>query len=277
MKKLLIIIFIAALASACKSQDELQSQYNLAQELFKKREYFDAVTELKRLNFFDSTNQFSFQSCLLMGKAHKAGAMLNDAVHNFTMAGIFSRTDEEFYEAEIELIRVNILRRTSSQAHKIIDRLLLDERFISKKDELNYWKGWAYIFEDDWVNAADLFSKVSENHELTNFCDSINDQLYSATLAKLLSVFIPGAGQIYTGNYLNGIFSLGWNVFAGWLSINSFAEERIFDGLVAANFLWLRFYIGGINNAQKFAEEKNLAITNNALDYLQHKYGGLKP
>lgn len=278
MKKLFYILFITAvLVSTGKTQDALLTQYNFAQELFNKEEYFDAVTELKRLIFFDSTNQYSFKAYLLMGKSFKAGAKLNEAVYHFTMAEIFSKTDDEFYEAKLQLIRSNILRRTTSQAQKLLDQMMRDERFKSKTDELNYWRGWAYIFADDWQNASESFNKISADHELKILCDSINNQLYSETLAKLLSVFIPGAGQFYTGNYLNGIFSLGWNALAGWFTINAFAEDRIFDGLVTANLLWLRFYIGGINNSEKFAVEENLLITNHALDYLQHEYRGLKP
>jgi len=43
------------------------------------------------------------------------------------------------------------------------------------------------------------------------------------------------------------------------------------------SLLWWRFYSGNIQNAEKFAIEKNLEITNSALHYLQDKYNGRKP
>jgi hypothetical protein len=54
-------------------------------------------------------------------------------------------------------------------------------------------------------------------------------------------------------------------------------EDRIFDGLAVTNLLWFRFYRGNLQNAEKFAVEKNLQITNKSLSYLQYSYKGLKP
>ena len=101
--------------------------------------------------------------------------------------------------------------------------------------------------------------------------------MYSVSFAKTISYIIPGAGQIYTGEYISGLLSLGWNILWGYLTIKSFIDERIFDGIVIANFLWLRFYRGNLQNAEKFAKEKNLIISNKAMNYLQFEFKGLKP
>jgi len=90
-------------------------------------------------------------------------------------------------------------------------------------------------------------------------------------------MIIPGAGQFYTGEYVSGLLSLGWNVLWGYLTIKSFVDDRIFDGIMVGSLLWLRFYNGNTYNAEKFAEEKNLLISNKALLFLQHGYEGEKP
>lgn len=73
------------------------------------------------------------------------------------------------------------------------------------------------------------------------------------------------------------MLSLGWNVLWGYLTIKAFVDERIFDGFVIGNFLWLRFYVGNIQNAETFANEENVKIANKALYYLQYQYEGEKP
>jgi hypothetical protein len=90
-------------------------------------------------------------------------------------------------------------------------------------------------------------------------------------------MILPGFGQFYTGEYLGGLLSIAWNVFAGYLTINAFNQERIFDGIVTANLLWFRFYRGNFQNAEKFAQEKNLLIMNETLNFLQNEFIGLKP
>jgi hypothetical protein len=46
---------------------------------------------------------------------------------------------------------------------------------------------------------------------------------------------------------------------------------------MVADFLWLRFYNGNNQNAENFAIEKNLEITDRSLIYLQNVYRGDKP
>ncbi|MCU0406636.1 MAG: hypothetical protein MUE64_06645 [Ignavibacteriaceae bacterium] len=113
-------------------------------------------------------------------------------------------------------------------------------------------------------------------HQLSQICDSLDNDLYNPQLVKFLSI-VPGAGQFYTGEYVSGLISIGWNVLWGYLTINAFMEDRVFDGLMVGTLLWWRFYSGNIQNAEKFAIEKNLEMTNLALRYLQNDYSGKKP
>ena len=169
------------------------------------------------------------------------------------------------------------MRRTTNRALSLLDTIEKDVRFSEKHNEIYYWRGWAYIFADEWDKASDQFARISNENELKRFCDSTDNQKYSVLEAQLLSYFIPGAGQIYTGNYLSGILSLGWNILWGYTTITAFQANRIFDGIMVADLLWLRFYNGNNQNAEKFAIEKNLEISNGALLYLQRIYKGEKP
>jgi hypothetical protein len=188
-----------------------------------------------------------------------------------------AKTIEEIYYCRIEIIKINILRRTTDSAFRQLEALEKDPNYESKKTEINYWKGWAFIFADDWESAANTFKSIDENHELGSLSEKTFNEQYSVGLAKGLSYVIPGAGQIYTGEYLSGLISLGWNVLWGYLTIEAFIEERIFDGIIVGSLLWMRFYQGSIENAEKFAKQKNLEITNQMLNYLQYNYDGPKP
>ncbi|MBS4035067.1 MAG: hypothetical protein KGZ85_11425 [Ignavibacterium sp.] len=252
-------------------------QFHYAQSLYENENYFDAVTEFKRVLFFDDQKEFQYSANFYIADSYKSGGMFSEAIRYFTLAELASQTIDDVYICKIENIKLNILRRTTERANRLIDELLSDERFSSKTKELYYWKGWSYIFSDKWEEASNEFSKIKPDHELSSFSQAIYDSLYDVQFAKVLSYILPGAGQFYTGEYLSGILSLGWNALWGYLTINAFTEERVFDGLVVANFLWLRFYNGNVYNAEKFAREKNRKITNRALDYLQSIYVGDKP
>jgi tetratricopeptide (TPR) repeat protein len=258
------------------SQTESEKQFQYAETLYDQEEYFDAITEFKRLIFFDKSELHSYSANKMIGLSYKQGAKFSDAIHYLTLAEINAPTLDDIYECRIEIIKINILRRTTSKALSMLDSLSNDSRFSSDINEINYWKGWAYIFSDDWDKASESFAKIDSNHPLKNFCDSLNNDLYSVTLAKALSI-IPGLGQFYTGEYVSGLLSIGWNLLWGYLTINSFVEDRVFDGSIIGALLWWRFYSGNLQNAEKFALQKNLEKTNSALRYLQKKYDGAEP
>ncbi|MHA1988619.1 MAG: hypothetical protein ACW98D_18455 [Promethearchaeota archaeon] len=271
------ILIFSALSFRIIAQSSSEQQFDFAKKLYDEEKYFDAVTELKRLLFFNNDEQYKYEANNLIGLSYKQGAKFSDAIHHFTRAELNAETEQEIYQSRIEIIRINILRRTTSRVLVLIDSLESDERFNTNYDELNYWRGWAYIFADDWEKVATSFSKIDTNHELKRLAEEVDDEHYSVTFAKTISYFIPGAGQFYTGEYISGLLSLGWNVLWGYLTITSFIDDRIFDGIMVGTLLWYRFYRGNFQNAEKFAIEKNLNISNKALYYLQNEYNGLKP
>ncbi len=268
---------ILLISCASFAQNSFDAQFNFAKKLYSDEHYFDTVTELKRLLFFDENSEYNYEANLFIGKSYKQGAKFSDAIRHLTLAEINAKNIDELYVTRIEIIRINILRRTSRRALKLLDSLGTDERFIDRKNEIKYWRGWAYMFADDWEQAAQTFAEIDSNHVLKVLAEKVDDDFYSVSFVKTISYIIPGAGQFYTGEYISGLLSLGWNVLWGYLTIKAFVAERIFDGIVIANFLWLRFYKGNLQNAENFAKEKNLVISNKALNYLQFEYDGLKP
>lgn len=275
--RLIVLVVLMFLPSHSFTQQIYENQYDFAKNLMNEKKYFDAITEFKRLIFFnrDSTNLFLYYS--LIGDCYKAGAKFDESIYYYTLSEINSKTSGQIYDAQIKIIRSNILRRTTNRALSLLDSLAANKNYLDKIDEINYWRGWAFIFSDDWESASVEFAKVDSAKQLAEFCRLTNENLYSVTLAKTLSYFFPGLGQFYTGNYVSGLLSLGWNVLWGYTAIKAFSADRIFDGIMVSNFLWFRFYRGNFENAEKFAEEVNLLETNKALNWLQNEFNGTKP
>ncbi len=275
LKYFLLVFFLFPVEMFC--QESLNEQYQYALNLFNEENYFDAITELKRLNFFDKEKIYAFDSNFLIGEAYKNGGKFPEALEYLTLAEINAQNDSSLFLSKIFQVRVNILRRTTDRALQLLDRINSNVKFKNQENEIKYWRGWTYIFADEWDKASEQFASIDVNHPLKILCDRVSADKYSIIKAKIFSYIIPGAGQFYTGHYFSGLLSLGWNVLWGYLTIKAFVDERIFDGFIIGNFLWLRFYNGNIQNAEKFAIEENLKIANNALYYLQYQYTGEKP
>ncbi|AFN73660.1 hypothetical protein MROS_0417 [Melioribacter roseus P3M-2] len=279
MKKLLLIFFL--FFSALSAQNSLESIRAKADSLYKSGNYFDAITEYKRLRFFaeltNSPSEYSYYSNFMIGKSYKAGARFDDAVKYFFKASLDADDRGKEFRTKIEMIKVNILRGTLARADEIIEEIEKDERFGDKRDSLNYWRAWINIFNDKWDEAYRILKENQLSYDMQRVCRNVIEQKYSVTFAKTISYIVPGSGLIYTGNYLQGFMSLGYNLLFGYFTAEAFAAERIFDGMTNGALLWLRFYRGNIQAAERNAYKRNKEIYNKALAYFQLNYDGAKP
>lgn len=275
IKKLFIfIILFSDFLLAQATIDDLNSN---AEKLFENGNYFSAITEFKRVLFFDERSTFSFNANYKIGLCYKQGAFYDEAIKYFSFAEKSTNDIEKIFELKTQVIRCNILRRTTERAIQLCNELENDKRFSQFIGKINYWKGWAFIFADDWKSAEKFFQNSEEGTQLKYIAQKVNREKLSVTFAKVISYILPGSGQIYAGNYFSGFLSLAWNVAAGYFTINSFLANRAFDGIVIGELVWLRFYKGNVENAEKYAVQKNLEVSNKTLKFLQEEYRGLKP
>ena len=61
------------------AQDSFAVQFNLAKKLYEAEKYFDAVTEFKRLLFFNDRDIYNYESNLLIGLSYKKAAKFSEA------------------------------------------------------------------------------------------------------------------------------------------------------------------------------------------------------
>lgn len=276
MKKKIIIVML--LFSGCiYSQINLEHQLKYANELFDSSNFYNAITEYKRLLFFDSKQEYFWEANFKIGLCYKYGGFYDEAINFLKISEINGNTSDEIFLSKIEIIRCNILRRTTSVALSLLDELEIQYPSDEYIHEINYWRAWAYMIADDWEKAANEFSKIDENHELKSLCLTVEENKYSIIFAKVISYLMPGSGYLYTGEYFKSLLSFAWNVVGGYFTIQAINDERIFDAFVIGELGWLRFYRGSIKGAEKSAIEKNNEIANHAYRFLKNKYEGIKP
>jgi tetratricopeptide (TPR) repeat protein len=277
MSLIRILIFVSIFTVAISAQNQLHQALLKASQNYQSENYFEAIAEAKRVIYFDVEKLYHAAAFEIMGDAYKETGHYSEAVQAYTQAEINSFDLEYVHLLKIKKVKTNILRLAIPSSLRILEELENEKSDEKNIEEINYWRGWVYIFNDDWSAASKEFGKINNQHELKLFCEKVDNEKYSVTFAKTISAILPGSGQIYSGNYLNGIFSLGWNVLWGYLSVKSFIDNRIFDGAMISSLLWLRFYNGNLHNAEEFAKQKNIEINNKALYYLQNQYKGSKP
>ncbi len=276
MKNFIYILLVVA-SNTFASVNTVPELKNYADSLFLAENLFEAITEYKRLLFFDDSEIYDFEANYKIGLCYKLGGKYDDAIKHMKIAEKKCPDYKVRANVKMQIIRTNILRRTIPEALLLLEQV--ESQYSNKisLDSINYWRGWAYMINDNWVKASEQFEKIDSLHPLKILADSVSSKQYSEMFTKLLSFVLPGSGQFYTGNYLSGFMSLGWNVLWGYLTVHAFVTDRAIEGILIGGLLWARFYRGNFQNAEDFAIEKNRKISNYAYEYLAKKYIGEKP
>jgi hypothetical protein len=79
----------------------------------------------------------------------------------------------------------------------------------------------------------------------------------SPTLAKVMSAVIPGSGQIYCGEYLDGLNALLLNGAVIWTGYTQIMEKRHLAAVLVGVPLVGRYYMGNLDHAERYANEFN--------------------
>ncbi len=117
--------------------------------------------------------------------------------------------------------------------------------------------GIAYLLDDQFINARNTFLRHGDNEMAAEIDHFLKHPMKSEKTAILLSLFIPGSGQVYSGNVRRGFMDFLVNLGSGYLFYNAIRQHKYVDASLIFFFLINRFYLGSLNNAQKSASGHN--------------------
>ena len=145
----------------------------------------------------------------------------------------------------------------------------IDSAKIKSQDiKFNFLKALAYfgLHQDELSDEAfkkcakELSADISLSEIETEF-DAIkkSEKRYNPHTAWLLSLFVPGTGQLYSGEYkeaANSAVLLGGLLY---LTISFAGKYSVFEAIAVVLPWFQRYYMGGANKAEKLTLEKQMA------------------
>jgi hypothetical protein len=236
----------------------LCSQFTLADSLYARGYYEEARIEYSRVFFSNPESRQDIEA-----RMHYAISLLNmdqaSGINEITKlvnespklpAGVRREIAEQYLEAKRYYLAIDLLHDTD------------------EKDLL----GMAYLLDGQYARARTIFSEIGNREIITLIDDYMANPEKSEKTAALLSLFLPGAGEVYAGNPFQALRDFLVNLGSGYLAYNALRQQKYVDATLVFVFLFNRFYLGSIYNAQKAAIAHNEKKRREWLDTIQQTY-----
>tara|TARA_B110001452_G_scaffold71163_1_gene57432 strand:- start:498 stop:1337 length:840 start_codon:yes stop_codon:yes gene_type:complete len=267
-----IIYLISLLYTTTLTGQKQEESFQIALENFHSENYDLCIPYFKRIAFFESDNITNLN--YLAESYNKIKSYDNALVHYSLMYNLLSN-DSLKNEVCFEMAKCYMSQEKYDYAEiEILNIKELNNYFKSRK---NYYLFLIYLNKREFELSKNYFLNISE------FSDSNINQVQSSfshlekkirrtnpKAASVLSMLIPGSGQMFYGNFSSGINSLLLTTTA--LTVFTIISIRYsyIDAILSVFPYYQRYYIGGVINAINFAEEKNKLITYKTINNLNN-------
>lgn len=232
---------------------------NYADFLYQKGEYYRAISEYKRLQFFFPDSRYHDRSVLQIGRSYLAGKDFQEAINHWQLqidapGNLKSPAlDQARVLLGITLLDKDLDKPYRLRVKRIEEALTQFQSLGSDLDRLPAEYQAIPAFVRDWKNRPEIDAQ-------------------SPWIAGGLSAVLPGAGSAYNGRYLEGAYALfftGLFLAATLDAVNNDQSELS----VLFGFFTISFYGGSIYTAVNGAHKLNDRMRHEQLIWVRKKHG----
>jgi tetratricopeptide (TPR) repeat protein len=261
--RIIIFLFIIIIKIHCAFSQNLEQTIAFADKQFAAKNYNLALKEYQRALFF-SENKYEDYLFQQIAEIYFVNQNYIQAATFYDYAYSITKNDSLKNEFIFKKASCYIIRYQYNYA--IIELFNIKEnapKNIEKRKQ--FYLGLCYFGIENYLLAAECFFKVIEDGTQTQkkelldiFTNRKNFFSPDAVKATIMSMIIPGSGQIYAGDTKNGINSFLLTAGFFLLGYSITVNYSFWDAFVSVFPWFLKYYQGGYTNAQKIAEMKRL-------------------
>ena len=231
---------------------------SLGEHLFTQGNYDAAVTEYKRFLFFHPDDARVGEVYYNIGLAYRAQGLWAEAATSLRTATYLANGDETKSEYQLELAVTLIAAQDYDLARLELVKVTMRAPSAQLYRRALFLQAVAYIYQFRWEEARESLRNYTTDERLDMLFDAATDiPLKSARLAKVLSSIFPGAGQVYVGDWKDGLNAIALNGALGFLTVDAILDGHYVDAALFGGFIFWRYYRGNTFRAGQAAERFN--------------------
>jgi TolA-binding protein len=252
-------------------------QFQFAEDLFQRREYYRAIGEYERfIYFFPEAEQVELARYRI-GLAYLRGERYEGAVEAFRR--VIKEYPRSAYaeKSYLKMSEAYVQLKRYDEAITHLEKLIATTPDQNVKDEAYYQCGWVCLERGAWENAQTCFNKIShesrEKYRLEQLLKELSKNKHvkrkNPTTAGLLAI-LPGAGHLYCERPRDALLAFLVNGALILAAYEAFDQELYaLGGMITA--VELGFYSGNIYSAVSSAHKYNRDDRNRFLRDLEER------
>lgn len=239
-----------------------------ADELFEQGRYAEAVLEYKRMLYQRPEDRERQQAHYRLGQCYYELGDFPKA--RWAWKRLLNEGSEESLREQTKLMigRAYLRSGEDAEASAVFHQLAVQSTIPSVQQEARYLKGWSAAHQYDWYTAVAEFRRAANvaegEQEMADLSTRLADIVLaegtrgrrSVPTARALSLLLPGAGHIYSGQTMRGGLAVVVTGGLGYLLVDSIQQVRTVD-VIGLSLIGASLYRYNVNHAGKVAEEHN--------------------
>lgn len=270
MYKLIISVFF--LINLNLNAQNIDETVILADKMFEKSEYTVSLELYKRAIFFSTENKRDLFTkcgdCYFLQQDYKNALNFYDSAISYSI-NVEMLIDIHFKKADCLIFSEKYIK--AEEIVLSIDSFQHDEQ----KQKKNFYLGLIYFVNTDFEKSEQSFILAVNDTSIK--CKSDIHEIFqhkryfkkpNPKIAGILSLILPGSGQLYAEDYKNAINSFLLTAVFAAVGADMYIRYAWYDSLISIFPWFYRYYNGGYKNAMTIAEQKRTEKRNEKLNEL---------
>jgi tetratricopeptide (TPR) repeat protein len=244
-----------------------------AQWNYSQNNFAESAASCKRIIYFDSTRNIRSSAYLQLANSLLKQNQLDSAIENFSKVRLYAAPQDSIeLEAEFGKIACHILLNDPHYAMMSLMDMRSEMPVFFQRKKI-FYKAVLYFKINNYASSERGFIELLQNNDsvyVKEIFKHLNETFRKVNphKAKVLSMILPGAGQLYLKDYKNAANSFLLNAAIITAGVHFASVYTAVDAyLFTANWFW-RYYKGGFLKTKLNAEAQLANAKNSSLRQL---------